>query len=305
MAACHIHSPSLNLLDLQLPAPSAAAPAPEAWEKTAPAEVADYLRRTCRRFNTPFTWQKGAPYPLSALHSPAHSPPSMQLSPPESWACLRDAHLAAPSEASAAQMVSAHQRSYVGGLEACLREAHRWQTPAPSALTGTGGITRPRHSPGQEDQDGPRGPPARLIRGLGIPAGTKAQPCRTTPLKRPRGTPTATPSPPPTTTAVPRHPSPAARPGTATRKNLRRTTPPLTLDQGAWHHHNHQQAPAAANPYPLMPQYYTSPGSPITTPTQRSCSPQATRSTRCTDLRARFGHYFLSPPFTTFHHTLR
>ena len=39
----------LHLPDLQLPAPLAAAPAPEAWAETAPEEVADYLRRTCCR----------------------------------------------------------------------------------------------------------------------------------------------------------------------------------------------------------------------------------------------------------------
>ena len=38
---------------------------------------------------------------------------------------FRDTRLAAPSEATAAQMDPADQRAYVRGLEAFLREAHR------------------------------------------------------------------------------------------------------------------------------------------------------------------------------------
>ena len=58
-----------------LPAPRAAAPAPEAWAETAPEEVADYLRHTCLRFNTASGRQGGAPYSLSAFLYLAHPPP--------------------------------------------------------------------------------------------------------------------------------------------------------------------------------------------------------------------------------------
>ena len=63
----YLRHSGLHLPDAQLPAPRAGTPAPEPWAETAPEEVADYLWRTCRRFNTTFGWQKGAPYPLSAL----------------------------------------------------------------------------------------------------------------------------------------------------------------------------------------------------------------------------------------------
>ena len=70
----YLHHHGLHLPDPKLSPPRAAAPAPEAWAETAPEEVADYLRRTCRGFDTAFGLQKGAPYPLSALVYPAHPP---------------------------------------------------------------------------------------------------------------------------------------------------------------------------------------------------------------------------------------
>ena len=72
----YLHHPSLRLPDAHLPTPHTAAPAPEAWAETAPEEVADYLRRTCRRFNNAFSRQVGTPYPLSELLYPANPPSS-------------------------------------------------------------------------------------------------------------------------------------------------------------------------------------------------------------------------------------
>ena len=125
-----LHHCGLHLPDPQLPAPQAAAPAPKTWAETAPEEVADYLQHTCCRFQTAFGRQKGTAYPLSALLYPADPAHPTQLRPPGSWASFRDAHLAAPSEITAARMDPADQRAYVRGLEACLREAHRWHTRA-------------------------------------------------------------------------------------------------------------------------------------------------------------------------------
>ena len=222
-AALPLHSPPLRKsvvsLNILLPATRAAAPAPEAWANTAPEEVADYLCRTCGRFNTAFGRQKGAPYPLSALVYPAAPTPATQLRLPESCASFQHTHLEAPSEATCARMDPADQRAYVRGLEACLREAHRLHTRALSTPQGQERITSPRHPPGQEGQDGPRDPPARPPTGRGSLASTQAQPRCTNPLTILRGTPTATPSPTPTTTAVPWHPSLADQPGTATGTN--------------------------------------------------------------------------------------
>ena len=50
--ALYLHHRDLHLPDPQLPALRAATPAPEAWAGTAPQEIADYLRITCRWFNT-------------------------------------------------------------------------------------------------------------------------------------------------------------------------------------------------------------------------------------------------------------
>ena len=93
---------------------------PEAWADTAPEEIAAYLRITCRRFNTALGRQKGIPYPLSALLYPAHHPHPAQLKPPKCWASFRDAHLAAPDEATATRMGLTDQRTYVRGLETSL-----------------------------------------------------------------------------------------------------------------------------------------------------------------------------------------
>ena len=95
--------------------------------------------------------------------------------------------------------------------------------PRPVNPMGIAGTTFPRQQPGQEEQDGPRGPPARLTIRARPPIGTLAQPRRTAPLPRPRGILPATPSPMPTTTAVPLHPSLVAWPGTTTHTNPRRT----------------------------------------------------------------------------------
>ena len=98
--------------------------------------------------------------------------------------------------------------------------------PLPVAPTGTGGFTRPRHPPVQEDQNRSGGPPARPPAGRNTPTGARVQPHRTTPRPDPRGTPKAPPPPAPTTTTVPQHPNPAAQPVTTThtRPHHARTT---------------------------------------------------------------------------------
>ena len=143
LLALYLHHRDLHLPDPQLPAPQAAALTPEAWADTAPEEIAAYLRITCRRFNTALGRQKGTPYPLSALLYPAHHPHPTQLRPPEGWASFRDAHLAAPDEATATRMGLTDQRAYVQGLEARLREAHRWHARSPSPPRRQGGSPAP------------------------------------------------------------------------------------------------------------------------------------------------------------------
>ena len=98
--------------------------------------------------------------------------------------------------------------------------------PLPVAPTGTGGFTRPRHPPGQEDQDRSGGPPARPPAGRDAPTRARVQPHRTTPRPDPRGTPTTPPPPAPTTTTLPQHPNPAAQSAITahTRPHHARTT---------------------------------------------------------------------------------
>ena len=116
---------------------------PEAWADTAPEEIAAYLRITCRRFNNALSLRKGTPYPLSALLYPAHYPHPGQQKPPEGWASFRDAHLAAPDEATATRMGLTDQETYVRGLKTSLQEAHRWHARSPSAPRGQGGSPAP------------------------------------------------------------------------------------------------------------------------------------------------------------------
>ena len=143
LLALYLHHSDLHLPDPQLPAPQAAAPTPEAWADTAPEEIAAYLRITCRQFNTALGRRKGTPYPLSALLYPAHHPQAAQQKPPEGWASFRDAHLAAPDEATATRTGLTDQRTYVRGLETSLREAHRWHARSPSPPRGQGGSPAP------------------------------------------------------------------------------------------------------------------------------------------------------------------
>ena len=143
LIALYFHHRDLHLPDPQLPAPQAAALTPEAWVDTAPEEIAAYLRITCRRFNTALGRRKGTPYPLSALLYSAHHPHPAQLKPPEGWASFRDAHLAAPDEATATRMGLTDQRTYVRGLETRLREAHHWHARSLSPPGGQGGSAAP------------------------------------------------------------------------------------------------------------------------------------------------------------------
>ena len=72
LLAIYLHQRDLHLRNPQLSAPRAAAPG--AWAGLAPEEVADYLRRTCRPFNTALSRQKGTPYPRSAFSFPTPPP---------------------------------------------------------------------------------------------------------------------------------------------------------------------------------------------------------------------------------------
>ena len=144
----------LHLPDPQLPAPQAATLTLEAWADTEPEEIAAFLRITCRRFNTALGRRKGTPYPLSALLYPAHPPHPAQLRPPACWASFRDAHLAAPDQATATRMDPAGQRAYVKGLEARLREAHRWHARSPSPPRGRGGSPAPDTHQAKETKTG-------------------------------------------------------------------------------------------------------------------------------------------------------
>ena len=143
LVTVYLRHRDLHLPDPQLPAPQAAAPTPEAWADTAPEEIEAYLRTTCRRFKTALGRQKGTPYPLSALLYPAQPPQPTQLRPREGWTSFRDAHLAAPDEATATTMDPADQCAYVRGLKARLREVHRWHARSPSPPRGQGGSTAP------------------------------------------------------------------------------------------------------------------------------------------------------------------
>ena len=80
---------------------------------------------------------------LSALLYPAHHPHPTQLRPPEGWAFLREAHLAALDVATATRMGLTDQRAYVRSLQARLREAHRLHTRSPSPPQGQGGSPAP------------------------------------------------------------------------------------------------------------------------------------------------------------------
>ena len=139
LLALYLHHRDLHLPDPQLPAPQAAALTPEAWADRAPEEIAAYLRITCRRFNTTLGRRIGTSYPFSALLYPAHHPHSTQLRPPEGWASFWAAHLAAPHEATATRMGLTDQRAYVRGLEARLRDVHRWHARSPSFPQRQGG----------------------------------------------------------------------------------------------------------------------------------------------------------------------
>ena len=282
LLALHLYHRDLHLPDPQLPAPQAAALTAEAWADTAPEEIAAYLRITCRRFNTALGRRKGTPYPLSALLYTAHHPHPAQQKPPEGWASFRDAHLAAPDEATATRMGLTDQETYVRGLKTSLQEADRWHARSLFAPTGTGGFTRPRHPPGQEDQDRSGGSPARPAAGRHAPTRARVQPHRTTPRPDPRDTPTKPPPPAPTTTTVLQHPNPAAQSATTahTRPHHARTT--IRAEPGDMAPPTPPPRPRPSQPLPpnapmlQRPPQATSPPRPSTTRPQEPPTPHGT-----------------------------
>ena len=196
LLALYLHHRDLHLPDPQLPAPQAAALTPEVWADTAPEEVAAYLRITCRRFSTALGRRKGTPYPLSALLYPARQPPPRTTEAPGGLGVFsgrppgrpRRGHRHKDGPHRPGNLRQRPQDEPPGGTPLA--------RPLPVAPTGTGGFTRPRHPPGQEDQDRSGGPPARPPAGRDAPTRARVQPHRTTPRPDPRGTPTTPPPPP-------------------------------------------------------------------------------------------------------------
>ena len=256
LLALYLNHRDLHLPDPQLPVPQAAAPTPEAWADTAPEGMAAYLRITCRRFNTALGRRRGTPYPLCALLYAAHHPHPTQLRPPEGWACFWDANLAALDEATATRMGLTDQRAYIRGLEARLREAHRWHARSPSPSRGQGGSPAPDTHQAKKTKTG-QGARQRARQQSATPrpgpgsshtAPSQAQ----TPGAHQQHRPHQRPPPPPyssTLTQQPSQPPPPADVHTM-------PGPPYTRSRGTWHHQHHHHAPA---PYPLMPQYYSHP----------------------------------------------
>ena len=210
LLALYLHHRDLHLPDPQLPAPKAAALTPEVWADTAPEEIAAYLRITCRRFNTALGRQKGTPYPLSA-------PPTRHTTPPH--AAEAPGGLGVLSGRPPGHPRRGHR--HADGPHGPARLRHRPRgapprgaqlaLPLPFAPKGTGGFTRPRHPPGQEDQDWSGGLPARPPAWRDTATRARVQRQHTTPGPDTRGTPTAPPPPAPTNTTVPQLPNPAAQ----------------------------------------------------------------------------------------------
>ena len=166
LLALYLHHRDLHLPDPQLPAPQAAALTPEAWADTAPEEIAAYLRITCCRFNNALGRRKGTPYPLSALLYPAHHPHPAQQKPLEGWGSFRDAHLAAPDEATATRM-GLRTRKPTSEAPRRASKRHTAGTSAPRRPHGDRGVhppptpTRPRRP---RQVRGPANAPASRVR---------------------------------------------------------------------------------------------------------------------------------------------
>ena len=254
LLALYLHHRDLHLPDPQVPAPQAVAPTPEALADTAPEKIAAYLRITCRRNNTALSRQKGTPYPLSAPLYPAHPPDHRQLRPPEGWTSFRDAHLAAPDEATATLIDPADQRAYVRGLDARLREAHRWNARSPSPPRGQGGSPAPDTHQAKKTKTG-QGARQRACQQGAAPrpgpgSSHAAPPHAQIPGANQQHRPNQRPPPPTYDSILTQQPS-QQPPPTHVHAML---GPPYTQSQGTWHHQHHHHAPP--NPYPPMPQYY-------------------------------------------------
>ena len=224
LLALYLHHGDLHLPDPQLPVPQAAALTPEAWADTAPEEIAAYLRITCRRFNTAHRPTERNTLSTQRTPLPGTPPPPRTTEAPGGLGALSGRPPGRPRRG--------HRHTDGPHGPAHLRQRPRdapprgtpLARPLPVAPTGTGGFTRPRHPPGQEDQDRSGGPPARLPAGRDAPTRALVQPHRTTPRPDPRGTPTAPPPPAPTTTTVPQHRNAAAQSATTARTHHARTT---------------------------------------------------------------------------------
>ena len=227
----------------------------------------------------------GASGGIGSGHSRQEIPYTTQLKAPEGWVSFRHAHLAAPDETTAAWMDPADQRALVRGLEARLREAHRWHACSLSPPRGQ----RDSHAPdtrqakktktGQGARQRARQQGAAPRPGPG--SSHAAPPHAQTPWAHQQHRPHQHPPPPPYNSTLTRQPSqrPApthvhAMPG-----------PPFTQSQGTRHHQHQHHAPVPPDPYPPCPNTSATPTKCITTTPQRSRPPGATHPTRHTTPR--------------------
>ena len=161
-----------------------------------------------------------------------------------------DAHLAAPSEASAARIDPADQRAYVRGLETCLREAHHWHSCTPSPRRGQRRSPAPDTEQAKKTQTGQGARQHARQQGAapqpGPRPGHAAPPNFRSPRAHQQRHPHQHPPPPPYRGTLAQQPGQGPQPTQIHAVQ----GPPFTQGQGMWGHQYNHHAPAPPTPTP-------------------------------------------------------
>ena len=230
LLALYLHHRDLHLPDPQLPAPQSGSPNARSVGRHGTRGDSSLPPN-----HLPPVQHRPRPAERNAL--PAQRTP-LPGTPPAPCA-----HLASPDEATAARMDPADQRAHVRGLEARLREAHRWHACSPSPPQGQGGSPAPDTDQAKKTEKGQgarqRAHQQGAVRQQGPRSSHAALPHAQTPGAHKQHCPHQPPPPPPYHSTLSQQPSQQPTP---THVHAM-PGPPYTQSQGTRHHRYHHHAP--------------------------------------------------------------
>ena len=175
-------------------------------------------------------------------------------------------------------MDPADEFAYIRGLEARLREAHRWHARSPSPPRGRGGPPASDTHQAKKTKTGQEGH-------------QRAQ------VEPRRSTPTALSPPAATITTVSQHPNPAAQPATTAHTLPRQARTTKHAEPGVTAPPTPPPRPRPSHPYPPMPKNYGHPRQLHPHQPRHNRGPRATHPIRHTSLHHTITYTTTTSPY--------